>query len=420
MNPLKQVVMDAARRNYHFYLATRWLYRTAKYYGVVGKVKARRLLGLRQNELGERLIYVNPDCIQYWSSLATCKFSDVGLVRDGDWDLKGVLIKEHHYYESIRDIVLDKKRWEETPLYYHLKQRYDSGEIAQGIRSEEDLKEMGRKIKNLYNDIAQNGYKRQSELCGAGSHPLLNLDDVAVNIGRDGQLILVDGAHRVVIAQLLGLSRIPVRVCVRHAEWADLKERICRFADFNEGYIYQKLNHPDLMDIVSAHGDDRYDIIRTNLPSAPATVLDIGANWGHFCQRLEEDGYQCIAVENDPEHSYFLRRFRNIGEKKFKIVTKSIFDFNETRDFDVVLALNVFHHFIKHRESHDQLVRYLSELRAKMIIFEPHLTKEFDGMNYYRNYSNEEFVQFVMQHARMHHSEHLGKASDGRLIYKLT
>ena len=65
--------------------------------------------------------------------------------------------------------------------------------------------------------------------------------------------------------------------------------------------------------------------------------------------------------------------------------------------FDVVLALNIFHHFIKTEQFHQKLVKLLNNLNTDVIIFESHDPKEEQMDNSYKNYSPEEFVQFIMK-----------------------
>lgn len=45
------------------------------------------------------------------------------------------------------------------------------------------------------------------------------LDELTINIGRDGQLIRNSGGrHRVSMARILGIEEIPARVLVRHPQ----------------------------------------------------------------------------------------------------------------------------------------------------------------------------------------------------------
>jgi len=418
---VRRVIFRIARSNYSFYLAVRWFFRTAKFYYVFCKVKLRKWINIDKTHIGAQFINIDALSVRRFENdkiLHTCKYSDIGLVRSGAWDQGGMPVHESLYYESIRDLMSGAKLWSQTQLYKHLKERLEEGEIVQGIRSQADLDGKGEEIKGLYHNISVNGYSLQRDL--PVSHPLFLADEVSVNIGRNGELLLVDGGHRLVIAQLLKLHSIPVRVCIRHAQWVEFREKIRGFSQQHGGQVYQPLLHPDLQDIQSCHGDERFDVLSAHLPQSPATILDLGANWGYFSQRLEEKGYQCTAIENDPEHLYFLRRFREIHGRHFTIVNQSILDLKDPVSYDVVLALNLFHHFLRFPESFNRLIHFLERLKTKMVFFQPHLPEDFRGVTLHRNYSPEEFADLVKSHLGLQCVEQIGQASDGRSLFKIS
>ena len=149
--------------------------------------------------------------------------------------------------------------------------------------------------------------------------------------------------------------------------------------------------------------------------------MDIGAQWGYFCHRFEEIGFDCYAVEISPIDVYFLEKLRRADNKKFTIIPKSIFDYKdlENIEFDVVLALNIFHHFLIYEESYLKLVNLLHKLRVKEMFFEPHTEEFFQNKNPYKNFSEKEFVQFILKNSKLNKSHYIGTAQDGRKIYKL-
>ena len=54
----------------------------------------------------------------------------------------------------------------------------------------------------IYEDIKLNGYKQASFI----------EDNIEVALSASGEILLIDGRHRLIIAQLLGLRKIPVVV----------------------------------------------------------------------------------------------------------------------------------------------------------------------------------------------------------------
>lgn len=49
--------------------------------------------------------------------------------------------------------------------------------------------------------------------------PSVMINEILVDVGRDGELLLVDGRHRLSIVKILGLDEIPVVKHVRHEQW---------------------------------------------------------------------------------------------------------------------------------------------------------------------------------------------------------
>ena len=190
------------------------------------------------------------------------------------------------------------------------------------------------------------------------------------------------------------------------------------------GEIYHPITHIDLQDIPSYHETEisRFDIIQKNLSAKKGLLLDIGAHWGYFCHKFEEIGFDCYAVENEHIALYFLEKLKRAENRKFTIIPKSIFDYEDLKNkkFDVVLALNIFQHFLKSKESYQKLIDMLHKLQVKEMYFEPNAPKEFQNKNSYKNYSDEEFVKFILKNSKLNESQHIGTAEDGRKIYKLT
>lgn len=152
-----------------------------------------------------------------------------------------------------------------------------------------------------------------------------NRHQVSVNIGRHGDLLFNDGGHRLTIAKLLNVPRIPITIFARHRQWVDFKLQILEYALRKGGQVYAPLLHPDLEWIPAHHGHKRFELIYRNLINQRGTMLDIGCGWGYFCHRFEGIGFECTGVEKAP--IYFLKKLRRACNKKFRIVNQSVFDF---------------------------------------------------------------------------------------------
>ena len=110
--------------------------------------------------------------------------------------------------------------------------------------------------------------------------------------------------------------------------------------------------------------------------------------------------------------------------KKFNILTSSIFNpdvqrYIHERHFDIVIALNIFHHFLKTKVIFTEFKKWLPTLSSKTMFFQPHLHSEEQMNNSYLNFTEEEFVQFILKETSLNSYEIIHKAVDGRRVYRL-
>jgi SAM-dependent methyltransferase len=111
--------------------------------------------------------------------------------------------------------------------------------------------------------------------------------------------------------------------------------------------------------------DERYALIEPVLKiyERPITVLDLGANLGYFSLRIAEDyPAVCVAIDSDPVLRTSLMandRPDVLGITK-RLTTEDLTELLKCEHFDVVLALNVLHHFDRPLEAFN-LVKQLGE-----------------------------------------------------------
>jgi len=100
-----------------------------------------------------------------------------------------------------------------------LKKINSKGNYWHSCKSEEDVKKRCKCLDSLYNDIKNSGYLTNREVWREKDRTKIKPEDIAVNIGRNGEFIYENGKHRLSIALILELEKIPVRVVVRHEKW---------------------------------------------------------------------------------------------------------------------------------------------------------------------------------------------------------
>ena len=185
-------------------------------------------------------IFVDPSAIEYTTGEIFSKRR--GWVVDGEWDTEGDVYMQRTYPKAIKQRFVEGLPWDETVLA----DKYDQPK----------LEERATAIEQLYQHIRDDGYRSQRRLLeenpdtawdglNDAMHPLAN--EIAVDIGRNGELLWnICGQHRLAIAKILEIDRIPVQVYRRHTEWQKIREDARQGKQIPE----QVQDHPDLRDVV--------------------------------------------------------------------------------------------------------------------------------------------------------------------------
>lgn len=179
-----------------------------------------------------------------------------GRVAGGDWDREHEPFAATDVHRSLEKRFEEDADWVETPIYTALLSGSKSGLWRRRCRTAAERDRRLEAIDALYDRIETEGYRSQAELAaeeginGVGdennerSHPMLN--EVGVNVGRDGTLLWRHrGLHRLSIAKLLEIERIPVYVLARHAGWQRVRDRLRA----GEPVGIDPGSHPDLVDL---------------------------------------------------------------------------------------------------------------------------------------------------------------------------
>lgn len=140
-------------------------------------------------------------------------------------------------------------------------------------------------------------------------------------------------------------------------------------------------------------------MIKRNITTNVKTLLDIGSNLAYFCHKFEDEGYHCVAVEANPLYLYILKKLRNASNKKFDVYSDSIFKFHKKGkvSYDIILALNIFHHFLKRKRNFLKLIDLLNRVDVKEFFFGAHNPEEFKHWKYYIKFNPEQFTQFIIR-----------------------
>jgi len=187
-------------------------------------------------------------------------------IKEGEWDQNVKPFNENISFMSIKERFKNDESWEYTPLYERLNNKYDTVEEmlnkpnyseyiddAEEVKDIEDILE--KKYGSIYENIKKNGYRTQRELRPVKSriqnpgripNAVPELDEITVDISRNGTLIWYRGQHRLSIAKILGLKKVPVRIRCRHQKWMKIREKVINSPETAASKIG---NHPDIRDL---------------------------------------------------------------------------------------------------------------------------------------------------------------------------
>lgn len=361
---------------------------------------------------------------------------DKGTVVGGSWDISSFAFDDLDIVRALRQRIDGGVQWADTEFYQRLRQEIRDNEVdSWGIRFEEDLDARCAYLDSLVDSIRQQGFRLSHEVAlehetkGLNGHPVYG-SEITVNIGRNGHYLFQDGRHRLAIAKILGIKQVPVKVLVRHKQWVEFRQFMWALAQGGAASsrsreLYQNPIHPDLQDIPFAHAcEDRLDALTRYAGTGTGSLLDIGANLGFFCHGFEKLGYKCFAVELLPQCARAADKIRIAEGRQFTVIAKDLFtacSMEPLRDrhFDVVLALNIFHHFLKQADTFGQFSAWLERLRVDTMFFEPHCSDEPQMAGSFVNFDEQAFVAFILEKSVLNHAELIHRCSDGRPIYRL-
>ena len=388
--------------------------------------KSRNKLEFSASEIKiNPILWVNPKNILLKLKINTLNNSSA--IVDGDWDLPVKNIESSDIYQALKQRFYENQEWDKISYLNQIRDQISNGEEVLGCRNIEEFSKKLEDLEILYKKL-ENSNDSLKEIYVLNSDDTIDspakMDEISVGINRKGHFILVGGDFGFFIVHLLGIPKVPVKIVRRHKEWAEFKRTMYHFANNYEGKkIYQRFTHPDLEDIPYKYGDERFNLIKANLTAKQGKILDIGSNLGYFCRKFEDEGFECQATETNHLFVEFLMKLRDAEHKKFKIFPKSIFLFrrDEVLEYDIILALFIFHHFILRKNIFENFKKLLGRIKTKELYFGVHNFEEYkNNKRVYMNFNQEQFVNFILENSCLNHAERLIVYESGRALYKLT
>lgn len=201
-----------------------------------------------------KTITIEPRKIKYRNKSAPSPVRGLGQIRGGDWESpeRLELAEENETVKGLKQRFQQGREWEDTVYYRRAKRKIDQEGIKyMGCETiDQYLNERCEFVDDLYAEIAQNGYRTESDHDVVGptnQSDYRNSLEALITIDRDGNIHLYDGHHRFAIAQLLDL-KIPAHVVCIHTKWQSVRDRLHNTPVLTSDNETE--SHPDLNDII--------------------------------------------------------------------------------------------------------------------------------------------------------------------------
>lgn len=199
------------------------------------------------------LVLVHPDRITRFTGrefpVWTDRWTHFGAVVNGDWDEREVppispsysgpdpslyladRFSETPLHRTLREHFVDGVPWEELPFVKEMTRaaRETESSVWHQCSTAPEVRQRCRDLDHLYRSMRDRGCLSMRELNARDGRSLTFREvmehEIIVDVARDGELLFVTGRHRLSLAKILGLERIPVAIAVRHPEWVEQVER---------------------------------------------------------------------------------------------------------------------------------------------------------------------------------------------------
>lgn len=339
----------------------------------------------------------------------------------GDWDIKNTVpVQEYIIYKSLNDMFIGGKDWKDTDLYKFIEYPIINNRKNHmwGCNTIELLNKRGEHLWNLFESIKKNGIVKHELI--KSSHEIDD-DEIMIGFDRNGSPIAISqGNHRLAIAKILNIKTVPVKVYVRHSNWVGIKQEIIEFCNNTwKGKSYHPLPHPDFDEVSPIWSGNKYSFFMKNTSlERGASILDLGSLFGYFSYKAELDGYACTACETDKRYLNVMKKLHIAYRMKYDILQDSLLNI-QTTEYDIVFAFNIFHHFLKNKASYEKLKALLGRLKYKEMYIQFHQPDEQQMIDAYQNYTEGEFVKFIIDNSIDKTSYKCLGEENGRKIYKI-
>ena len=198
-----------------------------------------------------RVLWINPNQIIKETIPLPKKLRPYCHVKDGDWDLMEKCFEDDPIFTMLTAHFQSGVGWSEIAYYQKILETIKKNGVDwHGCRNEKDVSARCAYLDGLFNEIRNTGYRVPDGLRygETGLAKTCTPREIAVSIGRDGEMIIEIGKHRLSMAKILALPLVPVRVMIRHQVWQELRDRVVtgKIRKMPAEQVQALVTHPDI------------------------------------------------------------------------------------------------------------------------------------------------------------------------------
>lgn len=200
-----------------------------------------------------KVIWVDPATVKYYN-IVSLKWG-MGRVAGGDWDQSENYsrVDKLKVHEGLYQHFEEGLDWEETAYYDWAQDHIEQVGHYRGYEEiEAVIDNRCPEVDEIFEDMRTNGYRPNYE--DKYDHPedaqYIHDLEPFVLIGHKGEILWTEGFHRLILADLAGIDRVPVYVLIRHEGWQGIRDELVSTPPEDRPLeLTQFENHPDVRDI---------------------------------------------------------------------------------------------------------------------------------------------------------------------------
>jgi hypothetical protein len=227
---------------------------------------------------------------------------------------------------------------------------------------------------------------------------------IEVSIGRTGELFMVDGRHRLYLAQILNIPLIPVNVLDIHPEYDFQKLNIIQNEVIPE-FIYNLIRQKWDKEIIVYHEwktiEQRYNLVKKYLPLLKnLNVLEVGANSGMMMWSIMKYANSLIELEHQEKYANqckITKQYLDSGHNKmvFPLCCSLLNFYDDIIEFNNIQALYASFVLYHLNDQEIEILKTKILPQCKVVIIPNRLKERSLQKNSYHLNRNEEIEKLL-------------------------